>query len=445
MFGMDADGHEVCDVAKRQGILLAKPTNMKGQGRMRKTPLLIVAIAATLVLGACSSSKGTSASGTGAAGAGAGSGTSAAGGDTSPVNIAVLGQFAAPSFAYPEIPLIIQAHVDVVNAAGGVNGHQIKIVVCNDQGTQAGAVSCARDATTSNSVAVLTGYTRYGTAVLPLLEQAGMSMVGNLPLTPDDYSSKASFPGSGAQGLAVAAVQKLMKDGCKNVAFIHWDSPSGALAKPTLQKLVTDAGGKFIDENEGATGTSDYGPVAAAIRDAGANCALSFLPATDAIKWITAQRQLSPGFPIAATYGATPASVLTALGAAGNGLILANGSPDVNDTSNTEIAEFHSEMAAKGVSAASLTPVGLEAWAGTKLLLGAIKSISGKVDKASVTKAMNNITAPATTLLGSYDTTKPNSQAAFAHYFDTDVYLFTVQDRKLVPLGPPTNVRALFN
>jgi hypothetical protein len=80
-----------------------------------------------------------------------------------------------------------------------------------------------------------------------------------------------------------------------------------------------------------------------------------------------------------------------------------------------------------------------------KLLLGAISTIQGKVDKEAVFKAMNNITKPATTLFGAYNTTKPNSQAAWARAFDTSVYLYVAKNGAFTSLGAPTDVRSIFN
>lgn len=393
---------------------------------MKKTYWLTSALALALTLGACSSS---------------GDEPSA----DQPIDIALFGQFAAQGFAYPEVPVVIQAAVENLNSAGGINGRKVDLSVCNDQGTQAGATKCARDAVTSDAVATIVLQTRYSEAVLPLFDQANMAMVGNVASTSADYTNSASFS-TGSPQIGVAGLtQQFISRGCDVITFIHWDTPTSALALPLVQKVVADGGKKLLDKNMGASGASDYGPVAASISDAGSTCALSFLPATDAVKWIRAQKQRDPNFIVGTTTAAAPVAVLTQLGQDGDNLLLASGTPDVSDSDNADIVKFLADMKAANVDPKNFTAIGVQAWGNFQLVAGAIKSVPGTPDRAAVTNAMNNITTPATGLFGDFNTTKPNSQADYARIFATDVYFYTTKDQKLSSQGPAVSQREIFN
>jgi ABC-type branched-subunit amino acid transport system substrate-binding protein len=388
-------------------------------------------VAAVLALAACSSS-------------GSGGSTSNAT-PANPITIFDFGQHSAPTFAFPNVPKILQAEVAAVNAAGGVNGHQIKLTVCNDQGTLPGATDCARQGTGSDAVAAIADFTLFSGGVLPLFQQAGMAMVGNQALDPADYTNPVSFATVSPTAFSAGIVQHLLENkSCKVLAFVHVDTPLVNTAKPLIQKLVDQAGVKLLDENVGS-GASDYGPVAAKISQAGSTCSFIFLGGTDVVKYTIAQKQRNPNFVIGGSTGSYAGSVLKQLGSARNNLVLGAGIPDVSDTSNPEVSEFTKQATGAGVAASDLGANDLQAWASLKLLLGAIGTVRGKVDKAAVLKAMNSITTPATTIFGAYNTTKENSQKDFSRAFATTTYLYSTNNGKLTPIGSPVNVRNLFN
>lgn len=401
-----------------------------------RTRLTIALLGVTLLaLSACSSSKSGSTKASGSAGSAA---------NTDTIALTTFGQFDAPVFSYPEAPVIQQAVVAAVNKAGGVNGHQIKLQTCNDQNVQTVAVSCVRDAIGSDAVALLTPFDRYGDAITPLLAQANLVLVGNTASTVGDFTSPISVPTNAPQGYIGGLVETMITRGsCKTVDFIHYDSPGSAIAKPLIQKVVADAGAKYVDTNVG-TGAADYGPIAAQISAAGATCAFDFLPGTDSVKWVLAQKQRDPNFLISAGVPAL-APLLPQLGASGNGLLLGSSFPDVSDTSNADVAKFRSEMKAAGVKDSQLTNIGMQAWGSIKLLFGAISTIKGKVTRENVLAAMNNISTPATNLFGNYNTTKPNSQKDFARLFGTEAYLYTTNNGILTSLGAPVDSRSQFN
>ena len=44
-----------------------------------------------------------------------------------------MGPVSSPQFSLPSIPVGAQIAVNEVNAAGGINGHKVQLIACNDE------------------------------------------------------------------------------------------------------------------------------------------------------------------------------------------------------------------------------------------------------------------------------------------------------------------------
>jgi hypothetical protein len=70
---------------------------------------------------------------------GAGSSVGSPATSNSPVTIMVAGQLQAASFQFPDMAVGAEAAAAKINASGGIDGHQIRIIQCNDGGDTAKA------------------------------------------------------------------------------------------------------------------------------------------------------------------------------------------------------------------------------------------------------------------------------------------------------------------
>ena len=87
-----------------------------------------------------------------------------------PVKVMVTGTFESQAFNFPESVDGAQAAAKAVNDAGGIRGHKLEIVVCNDQFDPNVAKKCARDAVTQKVAAVTVGLSLLEQNVVPILE-----------------------------------------------------------------------------------------------------------------------------------------------------------------------------------------------------------------------------------------------------------------------------------
>ncbi len=177
------------------------------EGRIRFTPgrkaALVLAAGLAIVSGAC--------------------GSSGAAADTSPLEIAVFSPFSGPNadygfFEYAGCP----PAVNLINAAGGVEGHKLYCQIVDNRGDPADAVPAAQRmlATSPHLVAIIDGDSGLLSATVPLFERAHIPDISAGGDTEFDKNSYQYFwrtiPGDDVSGYAVAAWMK--KSGYLKVA-----------------------------------------------------------------------------------------------------------------------------------------------------------------------------------------------------------------------------------
>ena len=150
------------------------------RGRRGRAALLVVALGllAALVLSACGSSGGSSSSASESSGSET-TGSESSGGESSgePIGVMGLGTFEG-TVAYPEAPPAFEAEVQKINEAGGIEGREIDLTICNDQGNPQVASHCAQEAVEKHDVAVMGSYSVQAAAFIPILESAHIPYVG---------------------------------------------------------------------------------------------------------------------------------------------------------------------------------------------------------------------------------------------------------------------------
>jgi ABC-type branched-subunit amino acid transport system substrate-binding protein len=188
----------------------------------------------------------------------------------STVNLMAIGPINAPEFSLPSIPVGAQVAINQINKAGGLNGHRLKLITCNDENNPNTATACAREAIADKVVAVVGGLSIFDTKIIPYLTQAGIPWIGES--TPDSFTAKNLF-WIGDDGLSgyLAIGQALASQGCKKVAIVI-----SAEGTPISGQQMADgakAGGAQVVNVTQAPATSpNWTSIVAADRAAGADC-----------------------------------------------------------------------------------------------------------------------------------------------------------------------------
>lgn len=120
-----------------------------------------------------------------------------------------------------------RAYARWVNNNGGINGHKLLVVTCNEGDTSAGAANCARRAVKEKAVAVVGSYSRHGQAFMAPLEVAGIPYIGGYGASEEEFSSYDSYPVNGGQPALLAGNAKQLARSCERVSVVRPDTLGG--------------------------------------------------------------------------------------------------------------------------------------------------------------------------------------------------------------------------
>ncbi|MFF7354308.1 ABC transporter substrate-binding protein [Streptomyces filipinensis] len=127
----------------------------------------------------------------------------------------------------PGMPAMALAYAKWINAHGGLDGHKLQVLTCNDNNDSVGAAKCARRAAAEKVVAVVGSYSQFGDSYLAPLEGAGIPYIGGYGVTNDEFTGQMSYPVNGGQPALLAGLGQALAATCGNVALIRPDSIAG--------------------------------------------------------------------------------------------------------------------------------------------------------------------------------------------------------------------------
>jgi branched-chain amino acid transport system substrate-binding protein len=245
-------------------------------------PVAAVA-AACLVFTGCSSSSSSSNSTT--------TGSSSATG--TPIHVMMSTAVTGASSPMPETQGGLQASIAEINATGGIDGHPIDMSLCDTQGNQNLAESCAEQAVSNKDVAVIAPGNVLTAAMLPTLQKAGIALFGADSNTALDATSSVSFPAvPGAYDLNNASGTIAKQIGCKKIATLIIEAPFITTVVANGYKVLFQSVGlPYAGATFAATTVTDYSDTLAAIEATGADCVTTALAIAQTTGFLTAWKQ----------------------------------------------------------------------------------------------------------------------------------------------------------
>ncbi len=204
-----------------------------------------------------------------------------------------------------------------VNSKGGLNGRRLRVITCNEHNAADGARACAQQAVDAKAVAVIGSYSQWGEAFMPVLERAGIPLIGGYGLSQPEFSSPLSYPVDGGLPALIAGNGRQLVDaGCKSVSLVRPDTPAGDNLLGYLGTALRPAGIRLLDV-KAPEQSSDYTPVArkAIGKDEPGNCVTSALAAEPTGNLLDSYRRLTPkNTRIASVIGSVQQSVVDSTG-----------------------------------------------------------------------------------------------------------------------------------
>lgn len=337
---------------------------------------------------------------------------SAAGGDT--IKVLTYGPFDGKGFSLPQIKTGAQAGVDKVNAEGGINGRKIKLIACNDNNDPNTAAGCARTAVEEKVVAVLGGFSTFEPQILPVLEKAGIPVIGDNPIS--NFTSPIIYPfnGGSAGSLFGLGVSMATNPTCgKKVGAVIEDFAAAEGAVKLFQLGVLASGGEFTGVSKAPQGARDFAPAVTAASEK-ATC-IGFLsgPQTSP-QIVAAASKISAVKLLGTTESILPEASVKALGAAAEGVVVVgNYAPFNSSTDDVEVQDFIAR--GKKIDPKFDPNAGAAgAYLASAVLKEALKSTDGEITAATVISGLDKVSGFDTGLGPIIDFTKKNPTKSFS-------------------------------
>lgn len=367
-------------------------------------------------------------------GSSSGSGDAASGGGD-PIKIMVYGPFDAKGFSLPGAKTGPEAAVKKVNDAGGINGRKLELIACNDDNDPNKAAGCARQAVEEKVVAAVGGLTQFEAQVVPVLEKAGIPVVGAVPLS--NFTSTSYFPltGGGAGsffGLAKALVDNPKCE--KKVGVLIEDFAATQGAAQLFELGVASSGGTPTGVSKAPQGARDFAPAAEAAT-AKAQCIAFFSGPQTAPQIVTALNQTGKVVAMGSSDTILQPAV-TALGAEADGVVTAtNFLPGTDESpANKEFVERATAIDPKFQS----DQISAAGYAGVLILQKVLEGVDD-ITPATVTAAVSKLKGYDTGLGPVVDFTTPNPTKSFSRLpVSSPMFELAAKDGKFYRTGDTT-------
>ena len=185
------------------------------------------------------------------------------GGSDEPYKIGVMESVTGPGETYGNVAVQAkQMAVDEINAAGGVNGRMIELIVEDEKCNAQDAITAYRKLTDVDGVKIILGTSCSGAMLgaAPLAEEEGVVMFSGLATNPDianagDYIFRTSM--SDAQ-VGIDTGNVLWSDGVRTLATITEATDYAEGVRRTSVEQFENRGGQVVAEERYASDVTDF-------------------------------------------------------------------------------------------------------------------------------------------------------------------------------------------
>lgn len=231
---------------------------MFAQRSSRRIAVSLAIAAVALTAAGCGSSSSSS-SGTATGTPVASTSSSAGGGSTIPIGTLI--PLTGTGLNFADYLAGAKAAVQSINASGGINGHKINLIECDDQNNPNQAVVCARNMVSAHVVAVAGGVSLFGAQEAQILKSANIPWIGALPITAPETTLTNEYPiESGNLGNYGTTGTFAKKAGQTSLAGFVLEGALGTAAAQALQQGAKVAGLPYKGTITVPIDATDYAP-----------------------------------------------------------------------------------------------------------------------------------------------------------------------------------------
>ncbi|MCX5381798.1 ABC transporter substrate-binding protein [Streptomyces sp. NBC_00083] len=180
------------------------------------------------------------------------------GGSREPITVMTWAPEGSAATNAPGMPAMAKAFARWVNADGGIDGHELRVLTCNEHNTATGASDCARRAVKEKAAAVVGSYSQYDSAFIPPLEVAGIPYLGGYGISDREFTSALSYPVNGGQAALIAGSGQELAAACDQVSLVRPDTLAGDVLPTLLDAGLTAARHRPAADIRTAEDAGDY-------------------------------------------------------------------------------------------------------------------------------------------------------------------------------------------
>ncbi|MYZ38743.1 MULTISPECIES: ABC transporter substrate-binding protein [unclassified Streptomyces] len=180
------------------------------------------------------------------------------GGSREPVTVMTWAPIGTNATNQPGMPAMAKAYARWVNANGGIDGHTLRILTCDEKNESGGAADCARRAVKENAVAVVGSYSQHGREFMAPLEAASIPFLGGYGLTEEEFNSFLSYPVNGGQATLLAGNGRQLAHECERTALVRPDTITGDDLPELLNSGLGQGGRGSASDIRAAEDATDY-------------------------------------------------------------------------------------------------------------------------------------------------------------------------------------------
>jgi ABC-type branched-subunit amino acid transport system substrate-binding protein len=386
-----------------------------------------------LLLSACSSSAKSS-DGNPAAGGNSGS-TATKAGDIKIMVIAGFTLAVAPGKANYDA---VRIQADLQNAKGGINGHKIDVIGCDDQSDPNVGAKCAQQAVSDHVVAIVGEFSEAAASIWPIINAAGIPSIGLVQLVAQDQTSPNAWPVSPPAVFGEASATGYLAEakGCKAIADAQ-ASVNYRVPESLNKQVAANTGVKYVGPFLlPATGSLANAPAIAKSIVSKADCA-NVSDGENSIVLMKAILQLDPNFHFATLSLGLPRDWPSQMGSGASAVNALGGlAPDTSTAPG--IQAYLSEMKAKA-SGDTLSDFSKQAWAAFYAFEQVASTIQGDITAITaktLTQALGQASSVSTEgITAPLNYTQPTPLVGITRIFSTQQFVLGAQNGKVAMVG----------
>lgn len=157
----------------------------------------------------------------------AGCGALPGGGSPEEVTVMTFAPVGTDATNMPGMPAMAKAYAAYVNSRGGIDGHKLNVLTCNEKNNPAGAAGCAHTAVVKHVAAVVGSYSQYGEQFMAPLEAADIPFIGGYGISQQEFTSYLSYPVNGGEATLLAGNGQQLAGTCDTTALVRPDTAAG--------------------------------------------------------------------------------------------------------------------------------------------------------------------------------------------------------------------------